>query len=179
MDICVRGVYVNRHYLFFQLEQDNNKILRLVQHTVPQGCISEDRTIPFDDSLTNLRQFIGEVYDKCYFHAIRNDASDLFNSNDSVMDLVCSKSLDSIAFILKGMQVQLEYSNLSALPTRVKVSRQKPNPPISGQDIVSEEEEDDDDLLETIKNAFCNNGSREAIEKVMDELDSRNNVDPR
>jgi hypothetical protein len=170
MDICVHGVYVNRHYLFFQL-MNRNKILRLVQHTVPQGCISEDRAIPFDDSLTTLRQFIGEVYDKCYFNAIRKDASDYLNSNESVTDLVCSNSLDSIAFILKGMHVQLEFSNLSALPTRVKVSMPKPNPPMSGQDIVSEEEEDDDDLLNTIRNAFCNNGVREAIIKVIEELD--------
>ncbi len=41
---------------------------------------------------------------------------------------------------------------------------------MSGQDIVSDED-DDDDLLDTIKNAFCNNGTREAIQQVMEELD--------
>jgi hypothetical protein len=168
MDICVNGSYVNRHYLFFQ--HDANQKLRLVQHTLPQGCSTVDRTIQFDNSMANLRRFIGDIYDACYCHAVRQDACDFLLSHGNVSDLKCSNSLDLIVFSINGCHVQLKFSNLSALPTHVKVSRSNPNPQ-SRHDIVSEDEEDD--LLNICKDAFRNYGIRDAIKKVMDELESK------
>ena len=166
MDICVNGSYVNRHYLFFQHHVD--QILTLVKHTLPQGCITADRTVQLDNSMVNLRQFIGDIYDACYCHAVRQDACDFLKRSGTVLDLNCSDSLDSIHFSIRGCHVQLNYSNLSALPTHAKVSWLNPNPQ-SRHDVVSEDEADD--LLDICENAFRNYGIRDAIEKVMDELE--------
>ena len=160
MDICVRGRYVHRYYLFF------NESRKLVQHTLPKGVPVGEYLSKHVDDMAGLRRCIGDIYDACYCHAVRQDASDYLKTVDTVTGIECSKAFDLIAFRMNDMRVRLKYMDpFSALPTSAEISRVREMSAARTGDLVVSDEEDDDSL-DLAKRAFLTCGVRTAMNTI-------------
>jgi len=107
LDICVQGVYVAQHHLFFDVsilcsmeestdfqdETMQRPSLRLAQHTVPSGVplslivdqtIGSSALIPKDDMgavLGQVEECVGQIYDACYVYATRQNLCTFLKEN--------------------------------------------------------------------------------------------------
>ena len=161
-------------------QKRQSRHFKLVQHTLPQGVlfVIEDRTVEL--SLDALQHYIGNVYDACYSHAVRQDVVDCVKSQAEAgaTEVDCNNALDCISFQLQcgdeNVRVVLHYTDsFSSLPTNVKVTRVAPasqpvNPATDSDNVVEvvSSEDEDDTILNTARTAFRTCSFREALKKI-------------
>jgi len=159
--------------------------LKLVQHTLPQGLLASLDGRSLDLSFDTLQRYIGDAYDACYNHAVRQDAVDFLKSQGDcgIRNVECSNSLDCIVFQLQcgdtQLRILLRYKDpLSSLPGEVKVSHvatlaaaaaaQPANLLFNNDTVmeVSSDEDEDTGILSAAREVFQSCEIRQAVQKV-------------